>query len=59
LASFHSRTAYSWCTDGAQPIVTVDRFVDTFETVGGVNLPKIVYCVGSDGQRYKQLVKVR
>ena len=29
-----------------------------FETAGGINLPKIMKCVGSDGRHYKQLVCV-
>lgn len=28
----------------------------SFDTAGGINLPKISICVGSDGQNYKQLV---
>ena len=54
------------------PVITVDtpldptllyadcvwilRFEATFSTAGGVNLPKITVCVGSDGLKYKQLV---
>ena len=30
-----------------------------FNTAGGVNLPKIVYCYGEDGRMHKQLVKGR
>lgn len=37
--------------------VFIDRFETTFETAGGVNLPKICKCVGMDGARYKQLFK--
>ncbi|GAA5849370.1 hypothetical protein JCM8547_006527 [Rhodosporidiobolus lusitaniae] len=33
------------------------RYSDKFDTAGGVNLPKIVTCIGSDGQAYKQLLK--
>ncbi len=29
-----------------------------FELAGGVNLPKVISCVGSDGKRRRQLVKV-
>lgn len=36
--------------------VWVERFESTFKTAGGVNLPKISQCIGSDGQKYKQLV---
>ncbi|KAF8163206.1 hypothetical protein B0H34DRAFT_744937 [Crassisporium funariophilum] len=37
--------------------VWIDHYEHTFETAGGVNLPKISICHGSDGQRYKQLFK--
>ncbi|KAJ7066636.1 hypothetical protein C8F01DRAFT_981361 [Mycena amicta] len=37
--------------------VFIDRYEQTFETAGGINLPKITKCVGSDGARYKQLFK--
>ena len=36
--------------------VWILRFESTFSTAGGVNLPKITICVGSDGTKYKQLV---
>ena len=55
------------------PVITVDtpldptlkyadcvwilRFEASFATAGGVNLPKITICVGSDGLKYKQLVR--
>lgn len=39
--------------------VYIDRFETNFKLAGGVNLPKIVTCVGSDGKRRRQLVKVR
>lgn len=38
--------------------VFIEKYEATFETAGGVNLPKICKCVGSDGARYKQLVWV-
>ncbi|KAJ7504364.1 hypothetical protein B0H11DRAFT_513652 [Mycena galericulata] len=37
--------------------VFIDKYETTFETAGGVNLPKITKCVGTDGGRYKQLFK--
>lgn len=40
-------------------LVTVKGFHSTFDTAGGINLPKIVYCLGSDKKLYKQLVKGR
>ncbi len=36
----------------------IHRFEDTFKLAGGINLPKIINCIGSDGRKYKQLVKV-
>ncbi|KAH9066543.1 hypothetical protein EDB87DRAFT_1718946 [Lactarius vividus] len=35
----------------------VSHYQRTFETAGGVNVPKICYCHGSDGVKYKQLFK--
>ncbi|KAJ7612476.1 hypothetical protein DFH06DRAFT_1274623 [Mycena polygramma] len=37
--------------------IFIDHYETTFETAGGVNLPKICKCVGSDGGLYKQLFK--
>jgi ataxia telangiectasia mutated family protein len=34
-------------------------FDESFSLAGGVNLPKIIKCNGSDGQKYRQLVKGR
>ncbi|EDO36404.1 predicted protein [Nematostella vectensis] len=42
-----------------EEIVYVDRFMPTFSLAGGVNLPKIIACVGSDGVKRRQLVKGR
>ncbi|KAJ7247652.1 hypothetical protein B0H12DRAFT_1124902 [Mycena haematopus] len=42
------------------PVLTYPPALDptlNFETAGGINLPKICKCVGSDGARYKQLFK--
>ena len=38
-------------------LITVKGFADGFKVVGGINLPKIIECIGSDGKRYRQLVK--
>jgi len=38
-------------------VPTVFSFGDGFKVVGGINLPKIIDCLGSDGQLYRQLVK--
>lgn len=39
-------------------LVTVQSFKAEFRLAGGVNLPKIIDCVGSDGKERRQLVKV-
>ncbi|GAA5890089.1 hypothetical protein JCM6882_009223 [Rhodosporidiobolus microsporus] len=36
---------------------TIVRYDDTFDTAGGIHLPKIMICRGSDGRAYKQLLK--
>ncbi|PWZ01140.1 hypothetical protein BCV70DRAFT_90358 [Testicularia cyperi] len=36
---------------------SITRYSDTFTTAGGIHLPKISECLGSDGRRYKQLFK--
>ncbi|KAG5269701.1 hypothetical protein AALO_G00205070 [Alosa alosa] len=38
-------------------LVTVHSFMPNFCLAGGVNLPKIIDCVGSDGKNRRQLVK--
>ncbi|PWN51878.1 hypothetical protein IE53DRAFT_31757 [Violaceomyces palustris] len=40
-----------------QNLVTIERYSESFTTAGGINLPKISECIGSDGKRYKQLFK--
>ncbi|KAJ7760552.1 hypothetical protein B0H16DRAFT_1415528 [Mycena metata] len=37
--------------------VFIKKFETTYDTAGGVNLPKVCICVGTDGERYKQLFK--
>ncbi|KAI5119125.1 hypothetical protein M0805_005731 [Coniferiporia weirii] len=37
--------------------VWIQCYAPHFETAGGINLPKISYCIGSDGAKYKQLFK--
>ncbi|XP_059186754.1 serine-protein kinase ATM [Centropristis striata] len=44
----------SGCYDS---LVTVRSFVPQYHLAGGVNLPKIIDCVGSDGKSRRQLVK--
>ena len=38
-------------------IVYITGFDATFTHCGGINLPKVITCIGSDGKRQKQLVK--
>lgn len=38
--------------------VWVQKYERQFSTAGGLNLPKIAVCIGSDGKSYKQLVSV-
>ncbi|XP_047449742.1 serine-protein kinase ATM isoform X2 [Mugil cephalus] len=44
----------SGCYDN---LVTVRSFLPHYHLAGGVNLPKIIDCVGSDGKSRRQLVK--
>ena len=37
--------------------ITIQKLGSKFELVGGINLPKKFICMGSNGVRYKQLVK--
>lgn len=38
--------------------VCIEGYSDQFDTAGGISLPKISYCKGSDGLIYKQLVRL-
>jgi len=38
-------------------LACISKFETTFKLANGVNLPKIVVCLGTDGNRWKQLVK--
>lgn len=40
-----------------ESFVSIVRYSETFTTAGGIHLPKISECIGSDGKRYKQLFK--
>nr|DBA32689.1 TPA: hypothetical protein GDO54_000462 [Pyxicephalus adspersus] len=40
-------------------LVTIQSFKPEFRLAGGLNLPKIIDCVGSDGKERRQLVKGR
>ena len=39
-------------------IVYIEGFDNCFQLAGGINLPKVLSCSGSDGKRRRQLVKV-
>lgn len=37
--------------------VGIHKFENSFQTAGGINLPKIINCIGTNGCSYKQVVK--
>ncbi|XP_063982057.1 serine-protein kinase ATM [Diachasmimorpha longicaudata] len=39
-------------------VVGILEFKSNFETLGGINAPKKIYCVGMDGITYNQVIKV-
>lgn len=39
-------------------LVTLRSFLPQYRLIGGINLPKIIDCLGSDGKTRRQLVKV-
>ena len=41
----------------ASDFPSIEYFESRYKTAGGVNLPKIIDCLGSDGKKYKMLVK--
>lgn len=55
LTLWHKQVDPSGCYDD---LVTVRSFVPHYHLAGGVNLPKIIDCMGSDGAKRRQLVKV-
>lgn len=42
---------------GGGPLPTIDHFQRTYDLVGGINRPKLLRCLGSDGKVYMQLLK--
>ncbi|XP_062423249.1 serine-protein kinase ATM [Rhea pennata] len=46
-------------TGSYENLVTIRSFKPEFRLAGGLNLPKIIDCVGSDGKERRQLVKGR
>ncbi|KAK2581050.1 hypothetical protein KPH14_006093 [Odynerus spinipes] len=45
------------CSGNYDNIIGIARYVGTFETVGGKNVPKKVVCIGTDGIQREQLLK--
>lgn len=41
-----------------EDVVGVSKYMPVFEAVGGINAPKKIICMGTDGIPRKQLVKV-
>jgi hypothetical protein len=39
-------------------IISISKFDPKYHLCGGINLPKILLCVGSDGIKRRQLIKV-
>jgi ataxia telangiectasia mutated family protein len=37
--------------------VWINGYEDTFDLLGGINVPKVTFCRGSDGTKYTQLVR--
>lgn len=40
-------------------IIGISKYIETYETVGGVNTPKKLTCIGTDGIQRHQLIKGR
>lgn len=45
------------CTYDPKTFPTIVKYRDVFENAGGINMPKIMWCIGDDGVEYKQLVR--
>lgn len=37
--------------------VWINRYETRFSLIGGINMPKVIDCMGTDGRKYKQLVR--
>ncbi|XP_076752966.1 serine/threonine-protein kinase tefu isoform X2 [Xylocopa sonorina] len=44
-------------TNDYNTVIGISKYVETYETVGGINTPKKLTCIGTDGKRRYQLVK--
>lgn len=47
------------CSYPPGSLISIAKFGSTFKLIGGINLPKVIDCTGSDGRLYRQLVKSR
>lgn len=54
VTTSHTQLDPTMCYDNC---VWIEGYADQFDTAGGLSLPKISYCKGSDGTTYKQLVR--
>merc|ERR1719383_913732 len=54
IAKIHVKTNGRYSPDD---FPTISNFENEYKLAGGVNLPKIMNCVGSDGKKYKMLTK--
>ncbi len=36
-------------------IIGIDKFKPEYRLVGGINVPKLIECIGTDGRIYKQV----
>lgn len=43
--------------DYSQKIISIKKWRSKYSAVGGINLPKRIECMGSDGKQYSQLLK--
>lgn len=43
--------------DYSQKIISIIRWKSKFSAVGGINAPKRIECIGSNGRQYPQLLK--
>lgn len=42
-----------------EDIIGIKSFSSDYEICGGINVPKVISCIGTNGKKYKQLVKGR
>ncbi|CAL7943643.1 unnamed protein product [Xylocopa violacea] len=44
-------------TNNYNTVIGISKYIETYETVGGINTPKKLICIGTDGIRRYQLIK--